>query len=65
MDPINWQHILVEAAVVLVPTLGGGYLGYRKLMWILSEYRPHLHEEEKGEALYEHGIRYPRHFNGH
>lgn len=61
---MNWQHILIEGAIYLVPTLGVGYLGYRKLLWVLSEYRPHLHEEEKGEPLYESGIRYPRTMNG-
>ena len=67
MDPqhLQWQHIAIEGAVYLIPTLGALYLGYKKLMWMLGEFRPHLHEEEKGQPLHENGIRYPRQFNGH
>lgn len=61
---VEWQHILTEGAVYLLPTLGIGYLGYRKLMWTLGEYRPHLHEEDEG-TLHAERIRYPRGMNGH
>jgi hypothetical protein len=64
LNSLNWSHIAVEGAVYLIPTLGALYLGFRKLMWVLGEYRPHLHEEKKGEALTADGIRYPRAFNG-
>jgi len=61
---LNWQHILTEGAVYLIPTLAAAYFGFRKLMWTLGEYRPHLHEEDEG-PLEVKGIRYPRGMNGH
>ena len=60
---INWQHVITEGLVYLIPTFLGGYWAFRKLMWILGEYRPHLHEEKDGPLGAE-GIRYPRTLNG-
>jgi len=67
---IEWAHIATEGAVYLVPTLGVGYLGYKKILWTLSQFRLHEHGEDdpRDEERFERpllvkGIRYPR--NGH
>lgn len=62
-SPIDWNRLLLQAAFVVGPLLLVGYVGYRKLWWILQEHRPHTHGEEKG-ALHAEGIRYPRMMNG-
>lgn len=57
-EGLNWQHIFTEGAVYLIPTIGLGYIGYRKLIWTLGEFRPHRHTEKHG-ALDVDGIIYP------
>lgn len=65
---IEWVHIAVEGAVVVGPLLGGGYLAFRKLMWVLSEFRPHAHTERKSPdskgPLFAENIVFPRSMNG-
>jgi hypothetical protein len=65
VEAINWPHIAAEAIVILGPLLGGGYLAYKKLWWILSEHRPHTHGEKGSRVpLTTAGIRYPHSMNG-
>jgi hypothetical protein len=61
---INWTQLLLQGGIVVVPVLIGGWLAMRRLMWLLTEFRPHLHEEREG-ALHADGVRYPRSMNGH
>lgn len=60
---LSWKHILAEAAIILVPSLIAGYLGFRQIMWTLTEFRPHRHQEKHGQ-LQASGIVYPRSMNG-
>jgi hypothetical protein len=60
---VNWIQVLMNGLVVTVPLLLGGYVGWKKLWWTLTEYRPHLHSEEKGTLKAE-CIHYPRSMNG-
>ena len=62
-EPLNWTHTLTEGAIILGPVLLGGWLAFRKVMWTLGEYRPHLHQEKDG-PLHAKGIQYSRQFNG-
>jgi hypothetical protein len=63
---IDWPHIITEGTIYLAPTLGLGYLGYKKLLWTLTEHRPHTHVEDDGfeesreTPLAVKGLRYPR-----
>lgn len=63
MDHINWQYVFAEAVVTIIPLALLGWVGYRKLWWILQEFRPHGHDEKEG-TLHVSGIRYPRTLNG-
>lgn len=53
-------RMATQAAFIVAPILFAGYMGYRKLWWILMEYRPHSHTERRNQQLNESGIRYPR-----
>jgi len=57
-------HMAVQAVFIVAPLLIGGFIAYKKLWWILTEYRPHVHVEGKTQALTASGIRYPRTMNG-
>ena len=60
MEPgLRWQHILVEGAVYLIPTLAAFYIGYKKLLWKLGEYPLHRHVEKEGQLSVD-GIIYPQ-----
>lgn len=64
MNPdLNWTHILVEGAVVVLPSLAAFYLGYKKILWKLGEYRLHRHTEKDGPLTVD-GLIYPQQ-NGH
>jgi len=56
---VNWTQTIANAAMIVVPILLGGYVAWKKLWWVLTEYRPHLHEELEGPLKAER-IRYPR-----
>jgi hypothetical protein len=49
----------VSAVFIVAPVIAAGWLGYRKLWWTLTEYRPHVHSEEDS-PLHSKGIRFPR-----
>ena len=61
---LNWPRLLLQAAVsalfIVTPVIMAVWIGYKKLWWTLSEYRPHAHSEKKGNLEAE-NIRYPRH----
>ena len=69
-DSVNWSKVLLQsvisAAFIVVPILLAGWLGYKKLWWTLTEYRPHRHSEDNGhtsslmDSLTVEGIQYPR-----
>lgn len=59
MGDVKWMQVVIEAVLVLAPMLTATYLGFKKMNWILGEYRPHTHIEEEG-PLHVRGIRYPR-----
>lgn len=69
-QPISWQHIFVEAVVVLIPILAAQWLTYRDSLkkaadrdrrwnFILTEHVPHSHGEEHGPLQAE-NIRFPK-----
>lgn len=53
----------VQAAFIVGPLMLGGYVAWRKLWWVLAEFRPHTHGEKNGAPLTEAGINYPRSMN--
>ncbi len=63
LEGVNWPHLIAEIVFIGGPVLAGGYIGYRKLWWILNEHRPHTHVEHAG-PLHAEGILYPRSMNG-
>jgi hypothetical protein len=63
VDPLNWTRLFMQAGLVVIPVGLLGWVGYRKLWWILTEHRPHTHTEREG-VLHATGIRYPRSMNG-
>lgn len=56
---LDWLRLVVQAALIVVPIIAAGVLGYQKLWWTLTEYRPHAHREKNGPLRSE-GIAYPR-----
>jgi len=60
---VNWTQALTNATMIVIPILIGGYLAWKRLWWVLGEYRPHLHDEKDGPLRAE-GIRYPRIMKG-
>lgn len=60
---LDWNHILTEGAVIVVPILIGGYVAFKRITWYMREFRLHNHGEKKGPLQAE-GIIYPRGLNG-
>ena len=58
-DGLNWTHILIEGAVVVLPTLLGFYIGVKKVLWKMGEYKLHRHTEKEGPLSVD-GIIYPQ-----
>jgi len=56
---VNWSQLGMQALIIVLPLLGGLYIAYKRLTWVLTEYRPHTHLEKQGGLTVD-GIRYPR-----
>jgi len=62
VQSIDWTRIILQALFIVVPIIISGYLAYKRLWWILAEFRPHSHDEKEGNLTVD-GIRYPRSMN--
>lgn len=58
-NSISWWRIIIQAGFIVIPLLLGGYVAWKRLWWVLTEYRPHYHTEDDA-PLHAAGIRYPR-----
>lgn len=63
MEKVNWLQVFSNGLIITFPLLLGGYVAWKRLWWLLGEYRPHAHGEKAGPLAAE-SIRYPRTMNG-
>jgi hypothetical protein len=54
MGSLDWTHLLVQAAIIVVPVVGGQLLLFKKMQWERDQFP--LHNHLNGRITYPDGV---------